>query len=139
MKIYVNVKQAGKRKALIAKQEFILETVIRTLRELIAAIVANNVEDYNEKIEQKYIIDFLTEEEISDKLAVGKVSFGNIKNDKKAKLDKALESAFLAYEDGIFRVFVGEQEAGDLDDLIYINEYDVLTFVRLTMLSGRMW
>jgi hypothetical protein len=139
VKIYINVKQAGVRKQFIARQEFYLAAVPKTLRELITFIVTKNIEDFNNKIDQKSILNYLTTEEINDKLILGKVSFGEINNDKKANLSKALESAFLAYEDGIFRVFVQEQEAGSLDDLIDIKEEDVLTFVRLTMLSGRMW
>jgi hypothetical protein len=139
VKIYINVKQAGVRKQFIARQEFYLEAVPKTLRELITVIVTNNVKNFNNKIDQKFILNYLTAEEINDKLILGKVSFGEINNDKKANLDKALESAFLAYEDGIFRVFVEEQETGSLDDLIDVKEEDVLTFVRLTMLSGRMW
>jgi hypothetical protein len=139
VKIYINVKQAGVRKQFIARQEFYLAAVPKTLRELITFIVTKNIEDFNNKIDQKSILNYLTTEEINDKLILGKVSFGEINNDKKANLSKALESAFLAYEDGIFRVFVQEQEAGSLDDLIDIDEEDVLTFVRLTMLSGRMW
>ena len=139
MKLYVNVKQAGSRKNYITKEEISLKTVPKTLRELIGAVVTNNVREFNEKVKGQKVIDYLTSEEINHKLEVGKVSFGEMNNTAKASLSKALECAYLAYEDGIYRVFIGDTEAGKLEELLEVKEGDVLTFIRLTMLAGRMW
>ena len=139
MKIYVNIKQAGVRKKYITKKEIYLKSMPLTLKDLISEIISMNVKDFNEKKDNKKILSYLTDEDISNKLKVGKVSFGDVYNTAKADLEKAIECAFLAFEDGIFRVFIGDEEAVDLDDAIDINEEDVLTFIRLTMLSGRMW
>lgn len=139
MNVYVNVKQIGTRKNYITKQKIGLRTTPSTLRELIAGIVDVNVKEFNSKAKEQRIINYLTEEEIEDKLTVGKVSFAEIYNPSSANLNKALEAAFLAYEDGIFKVFIGEREVGDLDDKVKVSEGDILTFIRLTMLAGRMW
>lgn len=138
MKLYVNVKQAGSRKNYITREEIILEGEPLTLRQLIEAIVMKNVKEFNENREKLQLVDYLTSEDIDKKLSVGKVSFGEIHNQTKAKLNKALESAYLAYEDGIYRVFIGEKEAGRLDESLKLEEEDVLTFIKLTMLAGRM-
>lgn len=139
MKLYVNVKQAGSRKNYITKEEISLKTIPKTLGELIGEIVSNNVREFNEKVKGQKVIDYLTSEEIKDKLEVGKVSFGEMNNTTKANLNKALECAYLAYEDGIYRVFIGDIEAGGLYEPLEVKEGDVLTFIRLTMLAGRMW
>ncbi len=139
MKLYVNVKQAGSRKNYITKEEINLKNVPKTLGELIGEVVANNVREFNEKVKGLKVIDYLTSEEIKGKLQVGKVSFGEMNNTTKASLSKALECAYLAYEDGIYRVFIGEAEAGGLNEPLEVQEGDVLTFIRLTMLAGRMW
>ncbi|MBB6214442.1 hypothetical protein HNQ80_000522 [Anaerosolibacter carboniphilus] len=139
MKIYVNVKQAGTRKSYITQQEIYLKSKPSTLRELIANIVSENVEEFNHRHAEQKILNYLTSEEINDRVTVGRVSFGDTYNPTKAKLEKALENAFLAYEDGIFRVFIGDKEAGCLDEPLDLREEDVLTFIRLTMLAGRMW
>jgi hypothetical protein len=139
MKLYVNVKQAGSRKNYITKEEIILDHKPSTLRELLGAIVTKNVADFNERLREQKLIDYLTGEEIKDKLAVGKVSFGELYNETEASLNKALEAAFLAYEDGIYRVFIGDKEAGKLDENLELKEEEVLTFIRLAMLAGRMW
>lgn len=139
MKVYVNVKQAGVRKNYITKQELILNSKPETLRELIAAVVSENVKSFNNKIEGHRIIEYLTDDQIKDKLTTGRVSFGEVYNETMADVDMAIETAILAYEDGIFRVFIGEAEGAGLDEKISINEEETLTFVRLTMLTGRLW
>lgn len=139
MKVYINVKQVGVRKNYITKQELILNSKPETLRELIAAVVEENVKDYNSKKGEYRIIDYLTDDQIRDKLTTGRVSFGDIYNQTMVDINEALETAHLAYEDGIFRVFIGESEAVGLDEILSINEDETLTFVRLTMLTGRLW
>lgn len=139
MKVYVNVKQAGVRKNYITKQELILDSRPETLRELIAAVVEENVKSFNSKISSDRIIDYLTNDQIKDKLTTGRVSFGEMYNETMADINQAIETANLAYEDGIFRVFTGESEGAGLDEKISINEEETLTFIRLTMLTGRLW
>ena len=53
--------------------------------------------------------------------------------------EKAIETALLAVEDGLVRIFKENKEIKSLDEPITIQEEDVFTFVRLTMLSGRLW
>ena len=139
MKLYINVKQAGSRKNYIAKEEIILSTRPLTLRQLVAAIVSENVKNFNTKVKGNALLNYLTKEEINEKLVVGKVSFGEAYNPAETNLEKALECAYLAYEDGIYRVFINDAEVDQLDDQLHLKEEDVLTFVRLTMLAGRMW
>lgn len=139
VKVYVNVKQAGVRKNHITKQELTLNSKPETLRELIAAVVEENVKSFNSKIGEHRIIDYLTDEQIKDKLTTGRVSFGEMYNETMADIKKAIDSANLSYEDGIFRVFIGESEGTGLDEIISIEEEETLTFIRLTMLTGRLW
>ena len=47
-------------------------------------------------------------------------------------------SAIQSFEDGIYRVFAGEDEVTDLDQAFSWPEGTVFTFIRLTMLSGWM-
>jgi hypothetical protein len=139
MKLYVSVKQAGSRKNFITKEELLLTYVPSSLRELIEVIVTKNVKDFNDKVKKERLVDYLTYDDIENKLIVGKVSFGDMNNKAEQSINKALEAAYLAYEDGIYRVFVGDKEAGFLDDALELKDGDVLTFIRLTMLSGRLW
>ncbi len=139
MKLYVNVKQVGKRKNYITLEEINLSFKPLTIRELIQAVVTDNVCQFNKKIRDKSILAYLTEEEIDEKIILGKVTFGEHYNENEAKLSDAIENALLSYEDGIYRILIGDHEAGTLDSEIHLEEGNVLTFIRLTMLAGRMW
>ena len=70
---------------------------------------------------------------------IGKLAFGIHYNDAAIDEGKAIAAAIEAVSDGIVRVFKGDEEMPDLDATLEINEGDVFTFIRLTMLSGRMW
>jgi hypothetical protein len=139
LKLYVNVKQAAARKNYITREEINLAFRPENLRQLIAELVKQRAEDFNKRNKAEDIIKYLTDGEIEDRVVVGKVSFGEKYNKTPVETHKATEAAFLAYEDGIYRVFIGDREAGDLDEPLELKEEEVLTFVRLTMLSGRMW
>ena len=86
------------------------------------------------------MIDFLTNQEIFDNSQVGKISFNEDYNTKKQDLNKAIENALLSYQDGIYCIFLNEERLTDsLKQEICLKDKDSLTFVRLTMLAGRMW
>ncbi|MDS0525126.1 hypothetical protein NNC19_05485 [Clostridium sp. SHJSY1] len=139
MKLYINVKQAGSRKNFITKEEIILDVIPETLRELIGKIVTKNVEEFNENLKKERIVDYLTGQQIEGKANEGKVSFGTIYNEDTQDLNKAIDTALLAYEDGLYKVFVGDEETECLDSPLIAKNEDVLTFIKLTMLSGRLW
>lgn len=139
MKLYAHVKQAGSRKNYITNEEIILDSAPSSLRALIEDIVTKNVNDFNMKLKKEKLVEYLTNEDINNKLVAGKVSFGEIHNRTEENLKKAIEVALLAYEDGIYRVFIGDKEAGGLDDALEIKDGEVITFIKLTMLAGRMW
>lgn len=75
MKIFVNVKQLGKRRNAVEDKEVLLDAVPGTVAELIVAIVIRQVEEYNERLEQNDLLKYLTDEEIKDRATTGKVSF----------------------------------------------------------------
>lgn len=138
MKVYVSVKQAGKRKEYI-KKELILENTPLNLRGLITEVVRINVTAYNNKTADPLIIKYLSPAEMEDQAETGKVGFGQRRSQEQADVYRAIETALLAFEDGIYRVFIGEDEITTMDEPLEINENDLLTFIRFTMLAGRMW
>jgi len=139
LKLYVSIKQAGKRKAYITKKELVLNNVPSNLRELITEIVRINVTAYNNKTPEPLLIQYLAPDQIENQAQTGKVGFGDRRNDKQADVNQAIQTAILAFEDGIYRVFSGENEVSSLNDPLVLKEGDLLTFIRLTMLAGRMW
>lgn len=139
MKIFVNVKQIGKRKNKIDKKKYEISEKITTVKELLTEFVTINVKEFNNGFTENDIVPYLTDEKINDLSDAGKISFGVDYNGQKQDLEKAVENALQSYEDGIYRVFVNDEEMGEIDCEINLKENDELTFVRLTMLAGRMW
>ena len=139
MKIYVNIKQIGKRKNKIDKKEYEIKGKIETVKDLLIEFVTINVKEFNEGLTENDVVPYLTDEKINDLSDAGKISFGVDYNGQKQDLEKAVENALQSYEDGIYRVFVNDGELGKINDKLDLQENDELTFVRLTMLAGRMW
>ena len=139
MTIKVNIKQLGKKKNKIAGVAFPLEHEPRTVRELIRECVQTCVRQYNERAAKSDDPDPLSAEQRSDMSEIGKIAFGINYGDKLQDEEKAVTDAYQAYEDGLFRVFIGEDEAGELDSTVSISEGSEVTFIRLVMLAGRMW
>jgi len=139
MNVYIKLKSAGKRRPVLNNTPYTLPDGISSLRQLIEAIVRQEVDAYNNRGLENMLVPFLTEAEISNQSTVGKINFGRLYSDKKADIEKSIETALQGFADGLFRVLVGETEATELDNPLEIHEEDTLTFIRLTFLAGRLW
>jgi hypothetical protein len=137
MTIFVKIKAFAKSKPIIDSIPFIIDDGILTSCDLVKFIVCQMVQDFNNKETNKSLFLYLTDEKIVDGAKSGKVSFGerksiNIQNEK-----KAVENALLCFHDGVFRLFINDNEI-DYDSQIQLNEGDEVSFIRLTMLAGRL-
>ena len=137
MKIIVNVKGLS-RKKVIHQEEMELKNKISTTKDLITELVKINVEKFNKKIDEKDILSIMTNENIAKAARIGKIG-DEVHGDKKANLKKALDTAYLAFEDGLYCIFINDEQTEKLDDSLNLKDGDILTLIRLTMLSGRMW
>lgn len=139
--IYARMKRAGKqKKAELVPVPFELERRPETVRELLVLLVQQSVREYNERKEEEQLLNYLTREQIDGMASAGKVTFG-IHRGNPAKQDAAVENALQCFEDGIYRVFAGDEELTELGQVILwgqdsSGEEPVFTFIRLTMLSG---
>lgn len=137
MKIIINVKSLS-RKKVIHQEEVELKNKISTTKDLITELVKINVEKFNKKIDDKNILSIITNENIAKAARIGKIG-DEVHGDKKANLKKALDTAYLAFEDGLYCIFINDEQTEKLDDSLNLKDGDILTLIRLTMLSGRMW
>lgn len=135
MKVYVNVKQIGKKKQFIEKKEYEISSQIVKVEDLIREFVKICVSDFN----SGEVLPYLSADEIKANSQVGKIGFGDRENKNLQDEDKAIANALQSYEDGIFKIFLNEEEMGELHDGLHIKEGDQITFIRLVMLAGRMW
>ena len=145
MRLRVNVKALGKRKQGVEEISCEVKGCPKTVRELILGVVDVQVEEYNKRVELAQncgvneVLACLTRGEIDEKAQGGKIGFGVNYGGKKADAQKAGENAVQCFEDGIYRVFMDGRGLESLDEAIAVSEESVFTFVRLTMLTGRMW
>ena len=137
MKIIVNVKGLS-RKKVIHQEELELKDKISTTKDLIIELVKINVEKFNKKIDDKDILSIMTNEYIAEAARAGKIG-NEVHGDKKANLEKALDTAYLSFEDGLYCIFINNKQSKKLDDSLNLKDGDIITFIRLTMLAGRMW
>ena len=139
MKILVNMKKLGSRRNSITQIPYELDVVPKNVREFITQIVQICVRDYNTRMENQELLKNLSLEEMQEQATAGKISFGVNYGENRAEEDAAVKNAWQCFEDGIYRVFQGTEQLQRLEDEIALTEGSEFTFVRLTMLAGRMW
>ena len=140
MLVNIALKQIGSKKPAITQIPFEYATPPTTVKDLITQTVEICVRDYNERVRQGDArIKPLTKQQITDMAEVGKIAFGINYGNKEQSPTSAVENALQSFEDGLYRVFINDEEMENLSAPIQLHENDTLTFIRLTMLSGRMW
>ena len=75
MRVYIQIKQLGKRKCSIEKIPIDFPVPPVNVQGLIEAIVSWQVCEYNERLQQSEVLKYLTQEEVENKTASGKVGF----------------------------------------------------------------
>lgn len=139
MQLFVNLKQIGKRRNIIDKQPIRLDPPPPTAARLIADVVGSEVQAYNGRVSSNDWVAYLTDDQIREKATDGKIDFGNRYNEAPAYEETAVLHALQSFEDGIFRLFVNDTEIESLSAPLLLKEGDTLTFIRLTLLAGRIW
>lgn len=148
MRLFATVKQLGKKKPALVGREIVVEDGVSTLRELIGSIVVQEVERYNARTTETAsgddaprhtLLRAISREEVDEAASSGKVGFGLRYGGSPQDIEAAVENAILSFEDGLYRVFVGEDEITALDAPLSLRDGNRLTFIRLVMLAGRLW
>lgn len=139
MRVYVSIKQAGKKRNFLSDLPYEVSDAAITLTGLIRFVVTENVKGYNAKKTDADFVRLLTQEDIDAQAVTGKVGFGRRFGAKDAHRQKAVEAALLAFSDGLYRAFIDEREILALDEELLLHEGSKIAFIRLTFLSGRMW
>ena len=138
MTVYINVKSLAKRKPLIAGIPFEVTEAVATSDDLVKLTVRKMVRDYNAKPTDAPLLLPLSEDAQTNGTITGKIGFNDRKNEKQQDEDAAVKNALLCFSDGIFRLFVNDNEVG-ANEPLSLKEGDSVTFIRLTMLTGLLW
>ena len=144
MKLNTNIKQMGKKGRRVKPVPFEYDRCPATAGELIEDTVRIMVKAFIERQKlsvESHVPEALSDETMKSMAEIGKIAFGYIYNDKEPNEDKAVDTALLAYEDGMVRLFINGEDVEYKKEgtPISLSEGDEVTFVRLAMLAGRMW
>ena len=129
MQIFANVKSLRRERGFLEPKSYELPHDVRTLRDLIIALVDVELSAYNRREPGEMLKALLSQDEIDRMAEVGKVGFGRIHAQVKADRIKA----------GIIRVVAGDDELTSLDEPVPAQDGVTYTFIRLTFLAGSMW
>jgi hypothetical protein len=97
--------------------------------------VTAEVTAYELRADEAALVRVLTERSLSEDLARGTVRMGYVERVEHVDLAAAVATAQLAFDDGIFKVFVGDDELDGTTTANLSDGADVL-FLRLVPLAG---
>jgi len=107
-----------------------------TLRELIASVVQEEVNSYNQKYHQNRLSPVLSFDYIEQGKANGKIGFSVKSSNPVIDTEKAVEKALGAFSMGHYYVFVDEVQLNSLDDEVILKANSKISFLRLMPLVG---
>lgn len=144
MNLSISVRQLGKKHPLLQEKSIalVIENPVISTRTLIELVVDYQVQLFNSssfEFDEEDKIHLPKENYLPILTDTGKVGFGALYNHNKVDLAVAQENAILAFEDGMYAVFYGDDELENLSQEINLEENKTLTFIRLTFLAGSYW
>ena len=136
--IKLEAKQIGRKNALVPSWQIELPLPERvTLRDLLAMIVRSEVEAYNGRQRDAQFVRALTQSQLEAAAETGKISLGGREAEALfADAGEAVETAILAFQDGLYYVFLNDEQLEDLNAEIETKDGMSLMFLRLVALAG---
>lgn len=139
MRLFYQQKVIGKKSRKLQIIPFSIEEPVTTLQDLLVQLVTQQVQQYNDKKVDTPLHLYLTDQQLEDAAQHGKVHFGEKKSDTLQSVDQAISTMLLAFQDELFLVLHNEESLDSLTTPLTLQEDDVFTFIKLTMLAGRIW
>jgi hypothetical protein len=107
------------------------------LRDLIAMVVRHEVDAFDARQSERNVLRALTARQIQAGVHLGKITMGESEVPHVAvDVDSAVATAWQAFEDGLFLVFLDGVEQKKLDAQVHPTPDSRLMFARLAMLAG---
>jgi hypothetical protein len=144
MNISISVKQLGKKHPILQEKIISLDTSasLLSVRTFIELIVKHQVELFHSSSfewEDQDTIHLPKENYLPILTDTGKVGFGALYNHNKVNVAAAQENAIIAFEDGLYALFYGDDQLESLNNEIDLSQNKAITFIRLTFLAGSYW
>ena len=113
-----------------------LDPGFHPLRTVIDAVVRAEIREFRRRAEEQRFVRVLTEQALAEAVETGTVRFGDVERTAEVDDEAAVAAALLAFEDGLFEVFVDEEPVAGLDDEVALASTTKLLFLRLVPLAG---
>lgn len=107
-----------------------------TLGELIGHLVAHEVAAYHERQDSHSALRVMTEQQLQDGAAQGRIQLAPQEKSGTVTVEDATHTALRAFEDGLYYVFVDDQQIEQLDHVVTLRADSTLLLLRLTALAG---
>jgi hypothetical protein len=113
-----------------------IETADLSLRSLLTHLVFAEVSAFETRQGQRRLLRILSPEQIQLGVEQGKIESGGSELDQKVEVDTAVEVALQAFEDGLYFVFIDDNQIETLDAKVMLKPTSQLLFLRLVPLVG---
>lgn len=107
-----------------------------TLRDLLTQIVLAEVREFAACQSQRRLMRILSHAEIHLGVEQGKVDSGSSDVEQVVESGRAVETALQVFTDGLYFVFLDEQQQENLDTTVTLQPHSDLLFLRLIALVG---
>jgi hypothetical protein len=132
----VNAHQIGTKKALLTNVALAIEDKTNwTLRDLIRAVVRAEVQAFDKRQADRMLLRVLTPADIALGREAGKIEMGD-RAPQSVDEEAAIEAAIQAFVDGLYFVFIDDQQIEQIDQPILLHPDSRLKFIRLVALAG---
>ena len=136
-RIVVRAEVVGRRGPAFSPIELERDLTFETVRELLAAIVRQQVNEFRQRKEESRFLQVLTGAQIREGTESGKIISGNQDPDSRIPtIEDATSVALQAFEDGLYYMFVNDVQIESLDQPAAASDVQDVLFVRLTPLVG---
>ena len=106
------------------------------LRGLLEGVIKHEVEGFNTHQQAQQTLRLLTEADLSTLEQTGKATSGLREFKQFVEVERALEVALQAFEDGLYFVFIDDAQIEKLEQTLELREDSQILFLRLTALVG---
>ncbi len=107
-----------------------------TLEQLLTALVEHELAAYDERQAGVGVLRVLTERELADAALTGRVAVGPQDRAATVTPEDAARTALTAFRDGLYYVFLDDEQLTDLSAPVTLRPDSTLLLLRLTALAG---
>lgn len=141
MQIQITIKSLAQQASEIKAERINLPNIEEktTLQILLSALVEQQITVLHSKVsgeDRTYIPEPLSNNYLQLLTQTGKADFDLRYNDTEADIQAAQKNMLQCFKDGLFAVFIDDDEVSDLEQEISLTPETIISFIRLTFLSG---